>query len=82
PIIPSHQDLQLNFKIKGKIQKALHFFLQPQKNVSIEEYYHWIGKQCANEIHYWITLARTGEATITTKSGKKVLTENDIIILV
>ncbi|CAL4324632.1 exodeoxyribonuclease V subunit beta [Buchnera aphidicola] len=82
PIIPSNQNIEMNFKIKGKVQTALHVFFQPKEEVSPEDYQIWIAKQCAYEINYWLICANIGDATISIHQKEKVLEKTDICILV
>lgn len=83
PILPSHKNLNMQFKIKGKEQKAIHIFFKKKKKVSIEDYQDWIGQQCANEISYWLHCAKNGMATIIKKDQEeKKITEEDIVVLV
>lgn len=82
PILPNYKNSNMNFKLHGVLQTAIRFFIPKKKEMCAEEYQIWIAKQCANEISYWLHCARTGNATIVTKSGKKKLTESDIVVLV
>ncbi|ACL30249.1 exodeoxyribonuclease V subunit beta [Buchnera aphidicola] len=82
PVVPSSKNLKMNFTINDVAQTPISFFLQEEKEVSIDDYQVWIAKQCANEISFWLTCAKTGKAKITTKNGEKILTANDIAILV
>ncbi|WP_422667355.1 exodeoxyribonuclease V subunit beta [Buchnera aphidicola] len=82
PVIPAAKNINMNFKIKGKIQTALRFFFLPQKQAYVKDYQRWISKQCAYEISYWLMCAKKGDATITIKNQEKILKKNDICILV
>ncbi|AAM67982.1 exodeoxyribonuclease V subunit beta [Buchnera aphidicola] len=82
PILSSSKNLNMKFKIKEKNQTAISFFFQKKEEVNIEEYRDWIAKQCANEISYWLTCSKKGEAIISDGSQERILTEKDIVILV
>ncbi|WP_315968479.1 exodeoxyribonuclease V subunit beta [Buchnera aphidicola] len=82
PILSSSKNERTKFKIKGINQAAISFFFQKKEGVSISDYRDWIAKQCSNEISYWLTCAKKGEAVILHQNKERVLTEKDIVILV
>ncbi|CAL4325263.1 exodeoxyribonuclease V subunit beta [Buchnera aphidicola] len=83
PVLPSHKNINMQFKIKGEAQKAIHIFFKKKEKVFIEEYQDWIGKQCANEISYWLHCSKNGRAIIINKDQEeKKVTEEDIVVLV
>ncbi|WP_284443116.1 exodeoxyribonuclease V subunit beta [Buchnera aphidicola] len=82
PITPSCKNEKMNFTINGVPQIPMRFFFQEKEEVCIDDYQVWISQQCANEISFWLTCGKLGNAKITTKNGEKILTANDIAILV
>ncbi|WAI11642.1 MAG: exodeoxyribonuclease V subunit beta [Buchnera aphidicola (Macrosiphum albifrons)] len=82
PITPSCKNEKMNFTINGIPQIPMRFFFQEKEEVYIDDYQVWISQQCANEISFWLTCGKAGNAKITTKNGEKILTANDIAILV
>jgi len=82
PMIPCSKNLKMKFTIHDIPQIPISFFLQEKQEICINDYQIWIAKQCANEVSYWLTCAKIGKAKITTKNGEKILTSNDIAILV
>ncbi|WP_261979302.1 exodeoxyribonuclease V subunit beta [Buchnera aphidicola] len=82
PIIPADQNSKMNFIINEVPQIPIRFFFQKKKEVRIDDYQSWISKQCANEISFWLNCAKKGQAKIITKKGEKILTSNDVAILV
>ncbi|QCI23038.1 exodeoxyribonuclease V subunit beta [Buchnera aphidicola (Macrosiphum gaurae)] len=82
PITPSCKNKKMNFTIHGVPQTSMSFFFQEKEEVYIDDYKVWISQQCANEISFWLTCGKAGNAKITTKNGEKILTANDIAILV
>ncbi|QCI18976.1 exodeoxyribonuclease V subunit beta [Buchnera aphidicola] len=80
--IVSCNNKNMQFKIRGIIQKSISFFFKKKEKTYIEEYQDWIAKQCANEICYWLTCAKKGEATLINQNTETVLKASDIVILV
>lgn len=78
----SQHNKNIQFTIKGKIQKSISFFLKKKEKIYIKDYQEWIAKQCANEICYWLIYATQGEAILINKNEKKVLQASDIVVLV
>ncbi|QCI18413.1 exodeoxyribonuclease V subunit beta [Buchnera aphidicola (Aphis nasturtii)] len=81
-ISSSLNNKNMQFKIRGKIQKAISFFFKKTEKIYIEDYQEWIAKQCANEICYWLVCAKQGEAILINEKKEKILKESDIVILV
>ncbi|WP_348769382.1 exodeoxyribonuclease V subunit beta [Buchnera aphidicola] len=76
------QNKNIQFKIRGKIQKPISFFFKKEEKIHIKDYQEWISKQCANEICYWLLCAKKNEAILINQNQEKILKESDIVILV
>ncbi|WP_425619598.1 exodeoxyribonuclease V subunit beta [Buchnera aphidicola] len=82
PIISSKKNVHMNFLINDIPQIPIRFFVHKKTEIYLDEYQLWIAKQCAQEISYWLTCAQNGQAKIITVNKEKILSPNDIVILV
>ncbi|AEO08232.1 exodeoxyribonuclease V subunit beta [Buchnera aphidicola] len=82
PIIASQKNSKMQFIVNGISQVPIRFFLYEKTETSLDEYQIWIAKQCAQKISYWLTCAQNGKAKIITQKTEKILSSNDIAILV
>lgn len=74
---------KMNFCINNINQAALKFHLFSKKKITIEKYYKWISKKCANTISLWLSSKRNNKINITLKNNViRNILPNDIAVLV
>ncbi|AWH90350.1 exodeoxyribonuclease V subunit beta [Buchnera aphidicola (Melanaphis sacchari)] len=81
PVLSCKKNLNLKFKINNITQIAMEFFFKEEKT-SRENHQHWIARQCANQINYWLISAQRGNAIFEKENKTRELTADDIVVLV
>ncbi|VAX76719.1 exodeoxyribonuclease V subunit beta [Buchnera aphidicola] len=73
----------MQFIVNNKEQAAFNFIINHKKKLTVQEYYSWASKECANSIHKWLSNQYNKKSFIVLKNQKKrSIKKNDITILV
>lgn len=79
---PAAPNAALSFRLDGKEQPALRFWLQPGDGVGVTDYQQFMARQCAADICHWLTAGQQGTALIGKGENLRPVQASDITILV